>query len=110
VALQFDQRIRAMADRYNRDTADLAGKLSALRRDYVAHLNRDVQFYEQLRKEQSAEQLAQALNSLLQFSADSRSAPQVQRAYEPPQRISCTTQTIPARVPGLSSWAYTNCY
>ena len=110
IAVKFDQSIRAMAARYNTDTGDLTSKLTALRQDYIAHLDQDIRTYEELRRQQRAEDLAAALNSFFQSSSASRSAPRVQRVYQPPTQITCTTETTPPLFPGMSSWAHTNCY
>jgi hypothetical protein len=107
-----DKEVHRLLDQYN----DVVGKYN----DLVARYNSLLSSSQAV--ERYAEQLRWNNNQLLVVAATALGEASVAR-YSQPQTVtmpsamyvrqsplSCTTQNMPAAVPGLSSWSYTNCH
>jgi len=77
--------------------------------DYKANVEQHGEFLDRMQRTIRAENYNCQMNALQNLlSSVQRTEPTV--SYKPPVQVHCTTQNIPATVPGLPSWTYTNCY
>jgi hypothetical protein len=103
-AMDEDKGYRELIERYN----TLVDAYNSTLRDYQAAVVQNREFLERMKSETRTANLncqMQALDSLLKSA--SQSEPTI--SYRPPPQVHCTTQNIPAAIPGMPSWSYTNC-
>jgi hypothetical protein len=107
-----DKEVHRLLDQYN----DVVGKYN----DLVSHYNsllsssQAVERYADQLRRNNAQLVSIAAAALGEASISRYSQPQTvtmpSTVYVRQSPLSCTTQSVPAAVPGLSSWSYTHCY
>lgn len=96
---------RELIDKYN----SLVGSYNSLVREYKSNLADTNRFVYSLQSQLKSMSYACEVNNLVDIlSSIPQKTPPVISA--PPSQIYCTTENMPAAVPGLSSWSYTSCH
>jgi hypothetical protein len=101
--LDGDKRYRALVSDYN----NLVTNYNGLLVQYRSNLNDDVRFLQQLQHGLQSSQANCDVQGLTKVLNSRSPAPPIQ--YQAQRQIRCTTQNIPAAVPGANSFSYTNC-
>ena len=107
-----DKEVHRLLGEYN----EVVGKYNGLVARYNALLvsSRAVESYANQLRQNNAQLLSIAADAVGAASISQYSQPQTvtmpSTIYVQQTPLSCTTQNLPAPVPGLPSWSYTNCY
>lgn len=100
-----DKAYQELIERYNTLVDAYNGMLS----DYKSAVQQNGELLDRMQKTIRAANYNCEMSALENLvTSATRTEPRV--SYKPPVQLHCTSQSVPAAVPGLPAWTYTNCY